>query len=345
MPSLKFDTARRFCYLQFDTSSAAHHATELHGMRFENGTRLSVKISNPDQKTARTGARYEGREIYVSNIAWDANEKDLNQLFSRFGEIEKLLIERKVDGGSKGYGFVTFITKDAAHDAVTMNNQVFKSRALRVEIASTDVARRGTRTVISRVAAHPSTHGVNGLEVPVGEHAQRTLALMNIPDTVNQARIRALAEPFGHLVSITLRPDHQGAIVEYVNIQDAGKASLALEGKEIAPGRPLHIGTVREMMELQPEHKTSRITSVKQDDKAKKTTLQPTGPIRRPQQPGARKGGKGGLGIKRQTAPHGPTKPAPSDADGDKMEITTDGANKPQKSNDDFRAMFQKRPE
>ncbi|KAJ5566166.1 RNA-processing protein HAT helix [Penicillium sp. DV-2018c] len=340
MPSLKFDTARRFCYLQFDSSSAAHHATELHGMRLEDGKKLSVKISDPSKKQARSGPRYEGREIYVSNISWNATEKDLKELFSKFGEVEKAFIDRKVDGGSKGYGFVTFTTPEAAKEAVAMNEEEYMSRRLRVEIASPEASRHGTRTIISHVAADPSKYGVNGLEIPVGEHAQRTVALMNVPDTVNQARIRALVEPFGRLVSINLRPDHQGAIVEFVNVQDAGKATMALEGKEITPGRPLHIGSVREMLAVEPEVKSTRITSVKQEDKPKKTTtLQPTGPIKRPQQP--RKGGKGGLGVKRQTAPQ--TSSAASD---DKMDTTADGTSKPTKSNDDFRAMLQsKRPE
>ncbi|KAJ5192696.1 hypothetical protein N7449_008838 [Penicillium cf. viridicatum] len=341
MPSLKFDTSRRFCYLQLDTSSAAHHATELHGTRLKEGMRLSVKISDPGQKTPRSGPRYEGREIYVANISWDASEKDVKELFSKFGEIEKVLIERKVTGVSKGFGFVTFATKDAAKKAVAMNEQVFRSRPLRVEIASTDT-RRGNQVVISRVAAHPADHGVPGFEVPVGDHAQRTLALMNVPDTVNQARIRALVESYGRLVAINLRPEHQGAIVEFVDIQSAGKATLALEGKEITPGRPLHIGTVREMLNSQPEVKTDREQSVKQENKTKKTNLQSTGPIRRPQQPGAR---KGGLGMKRQIAPPGQN-PSAANPVSDKMDTTPDGESKPKKSNDDFRAMLQqKRPE
>lgn len=310
-------------------------------MRFEDGMRLTVKISNPEQKLPRSGPRYEGREIYVANISWDASEKDVKELFSKFGEIERVLIEQKITGGSKGFGFVTFATKDAAKDAVAMNGQTFRSRPLYVEIASTDT-RRGNQVIISRVAAHPADYGVSGLEVPVGDHAQRTLALMNVPDTVNQARIRALVEPYGRLVAINLRPEHQGAIVEYVDVQSAGKATLALEGKEITAGRPLHIGTVREMMNLPPEVKTDLGQSVKQENKTKKTKLQSTGPIRRPQQPGAR---KGGLGMKRQIAPPGPT-PSTANQVSEKMDTTPDGESKPKKSNDDFRAMIQqKRPE
>src|SRR6185437_3180380 len=101
-------------------------------------------------------------------------------------------------------------------------------------------------TIISRVrtSASPSAEvngdGSNVVETS-GERGNRTLGLMNIPDTVNDARIRALVEPFGQLIKIVLRPDHQGAIVEFADVNDAGKASLALEGKEIVPGRPLHV--------------------------------------------------------------------------------------------------------
>jgi RNA recognition motif-containing protein len=324
--------------LQFDSSSAAHHATELHGMRFDDGKKLSVKISDPGQKTARSGPRYEGREIYVSNIDWEASEEDLKELFSKFGEIEKVLIERKLTGSSRGFGFVTFSAKEAAKDAVAMNGHVFRSRPLYVEIATTDT-RRGNQMVISRVAARPADHGADGFEVPVGDHAQRTLALMNVPDTVNQARIRALVEPYGRLVAINLRPEHQGAIVEYVDIHDAGKAALALEGKEIIAGRPLHIGTVREMMNSQAESKKDR--AVKPEGKTKKPNLQPTGPVRRPQQPGAR---RGGLGMKRQIVPA--QKQSAANPASDKMDTAPDGESKPKKSNDDFRAMLQqKRPE
>jgi hypothetical protein len=167
---------------------------------------------------------------------------------------------------------------------------------------------------------------------------------MNVPDTVNDARVRALVEPFGRLVKIVLRPDHQGAIVEYVDVHDAGKASLALEGKEIAPGRPLHIGSVDEMLKLQAEKKTDRITSIKQEKP--KPSLQPAGPIKRPQQPGARGGRRGGLGLKR--APAAPTSGAASEKD--KMDTSADGKGgesvPSKKSNDDFRAMLgQKRTE
>lgn len=229
-----------------------------------------------------------------------------------------------------------------------MNNEMLGARRVQVEPSSYTGAKRMSSTVISRVrtSASPSAE-VNGddskLVETVGDRDSRTLALMNVPDTVNDARIQGLVEPFGRLVKIILRPDHQGAIVEFADVHDAGKASLALEGKDIVPGRPLHIGSVAELKMLQAEHKIDRITSIKQE-KPKSSLLQ-SGPIKRPQQPGGRGGRRAGLGVKR--APGA----SPSDqatSDKDKMDTTADANNvqdgesgKSKKSNDDFRAMLQ----
>lgn len=51
---------------------------------------------------------YEGREVHVSNVDWKASEGDLKELFSKYGAVELVRIPRKVDGGSKGFGYVVF---------------------------------------------------------------------------------------------------------------------------------------------------------------------------------------------------------------------------------------------
>ncbi|KAJ5115131.1 hypothetical protein NUU61_000890 [Penicillium alfredii] len=349
LPSLKYQTSRRFCYVQFATSTAAHQATELDGTETENGFKLVAKISDPSHKKTRSNPMQEGREIYLKNVDWSAKEKDLKSAFAQFGSIEAVHIPRKVDGSSKGFAFVAFSSKEEADAALAMDGQKLGSRLLHVEHSSYMGAKRTSTTIISHVARSNSPASqVNGasaedLEVPVGEVRDRTVALMNVPDTVNDARIRALVEPLGRLIKIVLRPDHQGAIVEFADVHDAGKASLALEGKEIIPGRSLHVGTVAEMMKLHAEQKTERVTSIKQE-KPPHTSLQPSGPIRRPQQPGARGGRRAGLGVKRTAAAPRPAQAPASTGAPDKMDTTADHGDNgnPKKSNDDFRAMIQK---
>lgn len=56
--------------------------------------------------------RHEGRELYIRNIDFQATEKDLLDLFKRYGQVEKIRIPpgpRK--GTHKGFGFIAFATK------------------------------------------------------------------------------------------------------------------------------------------------------------------------------------------------------------------------------------------
>ncbi|KAL4925719.1 U6 snRNP complex subunit PRP24 [Aspergillus undulatus] len=341
-PSLKYNTHRRFCYLQFKTSAAAHSATTLDGSTVGNGLHLVVKVSDPTRKQVRQGPMHEGREVHVSNVDWKAKEEDLRELFSQFGTVELVRIPRKVDGGSKGFGYVVFSTKEETNAALALHEQEFRKRPLHVKLSSPQGAKRTAATVVSRVGGSQSpAREMNGalppgdLEEPTGERRDRTLGLMNVPDTVNDARIRALVEPYGRLVKVVLRPDHQGAIVEFADVHDAGKAALELEGQELSPGRKLHIGPVGEMLKQSAERKQAT-GQAKAKDKPKNTSLAPTAPIKRPPQPGGRSGKRGHLGVKRATAP------AQAQATSTTTTTTASGEGPEKKSNDDFRAMIQR---
>ncbi|KAE8413364.1 hypothetical protein BDV36DRAFT_37530 [Aspergillus pseudocaelatus] len=350
-PSLKYNTHRRFCYVQFKTAEAAHSATKLDGTTVGKGLTLTAKISDPSRKQDRHGPIYEGREIHVSNVDFKASERDVQELFSKYGTVELVRLPRKVDGGSKGFGYVVFSNKEEATAAVAMDGQEYRSRTLHVKISAPQSTKRSATTIVSHVGKSQSPAAeVNGSKASAdadtasGERAARSLGLMNIPDTVNDARIRALVEPYGKLIKVVLRPDHQGAIVEFADVNHAGRASLELEGQEIAPGRKLHVGTVPEMLKQSAENKDGRTQPSSKPKEKQGAFLQPTGPIKRPPQPGSRGGRRGGLGVKR-AVPHG-------EHNGEKTMttttmMTTDSApsaegGKPKKSNDDFRAMIQR---
>jgi RNA recognition motif-containing protein len=328
-PSLQHNTHRRFCYVEFERNDQAKAASdELDGHQLDDGLKLIVKISDPGQKQSRSGAMEERREIYIRNIDWSSSEEDLEQLFSQYGIVESARIIRQVDGQSKGFGFVVFSSPDEAGAALAMNGRKFKSRELHVEVSSKVSNKRQATLVVNHVerprsqstgeAASPS--GMSTSSTPAGDAVQttghrgaRTVALMNVPDTVNDSRIKELAEKLGGpLVKVSLRPDHQGAILEYVDERDAGKAHLQLDGYEIAPGRTLRVGPVREMLQKKAEFKNSRILTGK--------ALQ-SAPIKRPVQQTGRGGGR--LGQKRGG-------------------FRANGSSESGKSNDDFRAMLAK---
>lgn len=317
-PSLKFNTHRRFCYISFRSASAAAAATQFDGKLLEGRYKLEAKYSDPARKKTREGAGAEGREIHIANIDRTATEDDMREVFSKYGSVESVRILKNIAGRSKGGGFVVFEKKEEAKEALALDKTKFKSQILTVEL-STQSSYKPTATTIGSKASSssPAPDGEGDLRMSnspapnspasstQAEHdpskaeiAARTIAVMNIPDTINDARIRALAEPYGTIVKLTLRPDHQGAIIEYSDVTAAGRSSLGLENHEIVPGRRLRTGGLKDLFQQKGEIRTDRIQVGTGAKKPPPVTgpgfMQPTVPVRRPG-PGVR----GGLGTKR----------------------------------------------
>ncbi|KAL8940905.1 MAG: hypothetical protein Q9216_002535 [Gyalolechia sp. 2 TL-2023] len=358
-PSLQGNTHRRFCYVQFKTADQATSATELDGQTFGSKLKLVARISDPSRRQNRVGALDEGREIHVRNLDWAVTETELEALFSKYGDVEQTRIPRDFSGKSKGFAFVVLSTKEEANAALDLNNTKLKSRIMAVMLASKTPANRRATTIIqsgrrSSTSPSPDIKMANG-DQPAGaspalsagddskpDSAQiqaRTVSLLNVPDTVNDARIRALAEPYGPLVKVVLRPDHQGAILEYRDIADAGKAALGIEGYEIAPGRLLGIGTVREMFNQKAGKRNDKLGSNAGKKKEASAVLQSSMAIRRPAQAGGR---RGGLGVKRGgTASAGGAKPQSNNHTmNSDVNDTSSTREEGGKSNADFKAMI-----
>ena len=110
-PSLKFNTHRRFCYVQFKLSSDAKSATEVDGQDLGDNLKLLAKISDPEQKKSREGAIYDGRELYLANLDQNTTRANIKEAFKRYGYVESVRVLTRVDGTSKGIAYVVFRSK------------------------------------------------------------------------------------------------------------------------------------------------------------------------------------------------------------------------------------------
>ena len=54
---------------------------------------------------------YENREVFLANLDWQATQADVEEAFSKFGTVDSVRIPTKLDGQSKGIGFVVFSNK------------------------------------------------------------------------------------------------------------------------------------------------------------------------------------------------------------------------------------------
>jgi RNA recognition motif-containing protein len=326
-PSLKFNTHRRFCYISFRTTEAAAAATQLDGQSLGGIYKLVSKYSNPANKKDREGAMAEGRELHITGLDTSLTEDELKEVFSKYGNVEKVNILRLLGGESKGAAFIAFEKKEQATTALDLDKTKLKSRVLNVEMSVGKNFKLSATSLGKASSASPAPEAdgdsvmspspaPDGYQNTHAQHApsrteitNRTITLMNIPDTVNDARVRVLAETYGEIVKLVLKPDHQGAIIEYVDAASAGKA----------------------------EFKTDRIQTG-QPKKAAPAFIQPSAPVRRPGP-----GGRGGLGIKRGLGYSKPAAAASGSSATTREAVNGNGSeNKKPKSNADFKAMFLK---
>ncbi|KAK7542487.1 pre-mRNA splicing factor [Phyllosticta citribraziliensis] len=385
-PSLKYNTHRRFCYVSFASGEEADAASRaLDGAGLSGGLKLVAKLSDPNRAEARHGAQYEGREVVVGNVHNGASEQEIKDFINDYAPdgLQSVRVPLNVSGKNKGVAFVVYDTKDNAQKACELlEAKALRHRIVRANISDPDrgKTKRHATTVIgtnpnaASASPEPSSNSPTAATNGNGVHEsgpdtrrERTIALMNIPDTVNDARVRALLTPFGPLRKLILMPEHGGAIVEFVNVADAGRAALGVEGQEVAEGARVRVGSVEEMKRERGTERAQKgqfgekgkggAKKNAKDGEASKTdgnsasssglALAPQAP--RVNRPGQSRGSRrGGLGVKRGAPaglPSRATAAAAVEKGGNDVEMGGTGAaaaagSSTRKSNADFKAMF-----
>lgn len=109
-----------FGFVEFDTvETATNVCTDLQGTVLD-GHALILQLCHA-KKDAQAGKKVDkdrsSTKLLVRNVAFEATEKDLRQLFSPFGQIKSLRLPMKF-GNHRGFAFVEFVTKQEAQNAL-----------------------------------------------------------------------------------------------------------------------------------------------------------------------------------------------------------------------------------
>jgi squamous cell carcinoma antigen recognized by T-cells 3 len=337
-PSLKFDNRRRFCYVQFLAHEMARAAeAAMDNKKLDGLHTLLAKISNPDAKKQRSGAQAEGKEIIAKNVHFLAPESEIKEFLGQYGTIISMNVMKLVNGRRTGAVFVVYSTPEEAQAALAADNKPFRDRILQVEMAAPRAAGRHAplerarkQDIIVKGAAASASPGPEGANGRRGSDAsmkdasyekdesfrtarERKIAVFNLPDTVNDVRIRAAMEKYGPILKIQLRREHNGAIVEFVNIKDAFNVRQGVDVSSLGP--EVKTGDVADFF----GKKTS----------ASKMMVPPS--VSRASQRGGR---RGGLGFKRGGVGFTPSRLT---IEGSGNAGNAEGG----RSNSDFRAMFE----
>lgn len=86
----------------------------------------------------------DNKKLYVGNLPWTMTGDSLREMFAQFGEVtEAVIITDRMSGRSKGFGFVTFATEEAAAAATQqMHEKEIEGRKIIVNVARPREERR-----------------------------------------------------------------------------------------------------------------------------------------------------------------------------------------------------------
>jgi RNA recognition motif-containing protein len=78
-----------------------------------------------------------GNRLYVGNLSFQSDSNSIRDAFSEFGEVTDVhVVSDRETGQSRGFGFVTMASAEAATKAIEqMNGAILDGRALRVNEA------------------------------------------------------------------------------------------------------------------------------------------------------------------------------------------------------------------
>ncbi|KAL8762298.1 MAG: hypothetical protein Q9184_001667 [Pyrenodesmia sp. 2 TL-2023] len=208
-------------------SSAYSSVTGLNAS--ETSSRSGFDGRNP------AGPRYNGPQtppsptLYVGNLFFDVGEEDLRREFGKIGPIESVKLIKDNRGLSKGFGYVTFVSQDAATAAIsTHHSQLFEGRRLTVQYAA-----RSARGPVPQRSSVPST-------------PTRTLFVGNMSFHMSDRELNDLFREIRNVIDVRVAIDRRTgqprgfAHADFTDIESAKEAMVVLAGKEVC-GRTLRV--------------------------------------------------------------------------------------------------------
>jgi len=164
--------------------------------------------------------------VYVGNLTVNTSQGDLDLLFWPFGEISSCRLMLYGDGSPKGYGFVEFILRKSAIDAIKhLNGRIFRGRKLTVKI--TKPPKDSTKRLPTIHTSSP-----HGRRVTYGM-SDRNLYIGGLPDEITEEELRSLFAAYGEVEDVRRFVDRSTQRIlgtACVRMACAEDAAAALQG-------------------------------------------------------------------------------------------------------------------
>lgn len=115
-------------------------------------TSYATRKGYPNGSHSSSSKEIPIHRLYIGNIHFNLTEDDIKAVFSPFGEIEQVQLQKEHDTGrSRGYGFVQFRDPPAAKEALEkLNGFELAGRAIRVGLGNDKFTTESTQAILDR---------------------------------------------------------------------------------------------------------------------------------------------------------------------------------------------------
>eukprot|EP01097_Dermamoeba_algensis_P011609 TRINITY_DN903_c0_g1_i2.p1 TRINITY_DN903_c0_g1~~TRINITY_DN903_c0_g1_i2.p1 ORF type:complete len:202 (+),score=53.58 TRINITY_DN903_c0_g1_i2:113-718(+) len=170
--------------------------------------------------------------LFVGNLAWSVTETALQEHFSSVGKVEKASIPRDHRNYSKGFGYVTFATRDEAQKALEKYNSTeLEGREIRLDFDQGPGQKKAPKP--QQAPSSPSGEPTN------------ILFIGNLAFQVEEEQLKEIFKDFQGITEVRIARDRETnrsrgfGFVEFESPELASKA-ITLNGTELQ-GRTIRL--------------------------------------------------------------------------------------------------------
>jgi polyadenylate-binding protein len=227
--------SKGFGFVHFETQEAADNAiNKVNGMLLADKKVYVGRFISRTQRDTGPGSR-KFTNIFIKNFGDQLDEEKLRELFSEYGKIASIKVERDEGGNSKGFGFCSFETPEEAEGAVNNLNgrtigdkQLFVGRFQKKAERMAEIKRKKDAIRQERMNKY---QGVN-------------LYIKNLDDTIDDDRLQKEFAKFGTITSAKVMTDGTRSrgfgFVCFSAPDEATKAVTEMNGS-IVGSKPLYV--------------------------------------------------------------------------------------------------------
>ncbi|KAM6220982.1 polyadenylate-binding protein 4-like [Rhynchocyon petersi] len=229
--------SKGYAFVHFQNQHAAERAIEeMNGALLKNCKVFVSRFkTRQDREAELRNQPSEFTNVYIKNFGVDMDDKRLQEVFSKYGTTLSVKVMTDSSGKSKGFGFVSFDSHEAAKKAVDeMNGKDINGQLIFVGRAQKKIERQiELRQMFEQLRQ---------------ERIRRSLGvklyIKNLDDTVDDEKLRKEFSSFGSISRVKVMQEEGQSkgfgLVCFSSPEEASKAMAEMNGR-ILGSKPLNI--------------------------------------------------------------------------------------------------------